>query len=90
MPTPDPVDFNTTDLEPTINAVIKESKAGYKTTEFWVSVVVSLLTVIDAYPVPEKAKGFIVGGIAVAYALSRGFAKQGVPAVDAEQPLPPA
>lgn len=74
-------------LEPAINAIITESKAGYKTTEFWVGVVVSLLTLLGTAPVPDKAKGIILGVIAAAYAISRGIAKQGIPAVE---PTPPA
>jgi hypothetical protein len=74
--------FDTELLAPAINSVISESKAGYKTTEFWVSVVVALLTVLDGIPLPEKFEGGVVTLIAVAYALSRGLAKQGVPAIE--------
>lgn len=70
--------FDTQELAPAINAVIEESKAGWKTTEFWVALVVSLLTVIDTIPLPEKFEGVVVTGIAIAYALSRGLAKKGV------------
>jgi hypothetical protein len=74
--------YDTSTLEPAINTVIKESKAGFKTTEFWVAVVVSLLTVLEAYPVPDDLKAVIVGAISVAYAVSRGISKSGVPAIE--------
>lgn len=62
--------------------VIRETKAGVKTTEFWLAVAASLLTVIDGVPLPEKMEGLVVGAIGVAYILSRGIAKRGVPQVD--------
>ncbi len=74
--------FDTGQLAPALNAIVKESKAGYRTTEFWVSVAVSLLTVLDGIPLPEKFEGAILAAIAVAYTLSRGIAKQGVPHVE--------
>lgn len=75
-------EFKTDDLAPAVNAVITESKKGYKTTEFWVSVSVALLTVLDGIPLPEKFEGFVVAGIAAVYAISRGVAKGGIPAVE--------
>lgn len=61
-----------------IPTVVKESKEGYKTTEFWVAVVISLLTVLNGIPMPEKYEGFVVAALGAAYALSRGVAKKGV------------
>jgi hypothetical protein len=61
--------------------VIDESKKGYKTTEFWVSLLASVLVVFDGIPTPETKEGYVVGAIAVAYAVARGIAKAGVPAV---------
>lgn len=78
----DAKEFETDELAPAVNAVITESKKGYKTTEFWVSVAVALLTVLDGIPLPEKFEGFVVAGIAAVYAVSRGLAKGGVPAVE--------
>ena len=78
----DTQDYRTDELGPALDVVIKESKAGYKTTEFWVAVAVSLLTVLDGIPLPEQYEGVVVSAIAVAYALSRGLAKQGVPSVE--------
>lgn len=66
--------------------IVKESKAGYKTTEFWLAIVTSLLVVFNGVPLPEKFEGFVVAAIGVAYALSRGLAKQGVPVVEVTTP----
>lgn len=70
-----------------IPEIVKESKAGYKTTEFWLTVVLSILTVVNAIPLPEKYEGAVVAALGIAYALSRGFAKKGIPDV---QPVPVA
>lgn len=80
-PTADSVNFDTEELAPALTSIISESKAGYKTTEFWVAVVVSLLTLLDGIPLPEKFEAIVIGAITVAYALSRGLAKKGVPNV---------
>lgn len=61
-----------------IPAIIEEAKAGYKTTEFWLAVAISILTVLDGIPLPEKYEGFVVTLLGIAYALSRGIAKAGV------------
>lgn len=81
--------FQTEQLGPAITTIVSESKKGYKTTEFWVAIVVSLLTVLDGIPLPEKFEGALVGALGVAYAISRGLAKQGVPVVE-PAPAPPA
>lgn len=65
-----------------VPTIIAESKAGYKTTEFWVGIVLSLLTVLDTVPLPEKFEGLVVGAIGLAYILSRGIAKKGIPVVE--------
>lgn len=70
-------------LEPAINTIISESKAGYKTTEFWVTVVVSTLAVVDPASLPSWAQGAVLAFAAGAYAISRGLAKQGIPSVEA-------
>lgn len=59
--------------------VIEESKAGYKTTEFWLTVVTSILVVLNGIPLPEKYEGFVVAALGAVYALSRGIAKKGIP-----------
>lgn len=76
----DTVNFDTEGLAPALTTIVTESKAGWKTTEFWVAAVVSLLTILDTIPLPEKFEAGVVGLITVAYVLSRGLAKKGVPA----------
>lgn len=68
-----------------INAVpevVKETKEGYKTTEFWLTVVTSVLVVLNGIPLPEKYEGIVVAALAALYTLSRGTAKQGIPVVE--------
>lgn len=80
------VDTNTDALTgaiETLPLIVEESKAGYKTTEFWVAVVISLLTVLNGIPLPDKYEGLVVAGLGAAYAISRGLAKKGVPHVPA-------
>ena len=64
-----------------VTVLVKESKAGYKTTEFWTMVVGSVLVNLNAIPLPEKYEGFVTAGLMGLYALSRGLAKAGVPDV---------
>lgn len=66
--------------------VVEETKKGYKTSEFWVAIALTVLTVIDGIPLPEKYEGVVAGVIGVAYMISRGIAKKGIPHV----PAPPA
>jgi hypothetical protein len=60
-----------------------ESKPGYKTTEFWVTLVVSgtawIAHAAASGALPLRATAAIQTVLAVVYALSRGLAKQGVP-----------
>lgn len=63
-------------------AVVKESKSGYKTTEFWLTVITSLMVVVDGVPLPEKFEGVVIAVLGAAYALSRGLAKKGIPHVE--------
>lgn len=87
----DPQTIDPVTLEPAINTVIKESKAGYKTTEFWVSIAVALFATIDPASLPDWAQTALIGVAAAAYAISRGLAKQGIPAeVPFVTPAPPA
>jgi hypothetical protein len=65
-----------------IPTVVKESKAGYKTTEFWVTIAISGLTVLGGIPMPDKYNGLVVAALGAAYALSRGIAKKGIPAIE--------
>jgi hypothetical protein len=58
----------------------KEAKAGYKTTEFWLSGIVIVLSQVGALDLPgQYGKTITTAAATVAYALSRGFAKSGVP-----------
>lgn len=87
MPTEDPqvqieqadeITFETGELAPAIGVIVEESKKGYRTTEFWIALGVSLLTVLDGVPLPEKFEGAVVTLIGAAYIISRGLAKKGV------------
>ncbi len=65
-----------------------ETKPGYLTTEFWVSIFTGFYMVLNTTGVlsqiPDKFAGIATAIIAAAYAVSRGQAKQGV------KPDPPA
>lgn len=66
-------------------SAVKETKPGVKTTEFWATQIVAFLTFLNAVPgIPEKYRGFVVAALEIAYALSRGLAKNGVPHVEDE------
>ena len=67
-----------------VTVLVKESKEGYKTTEFWTMVVGSVLVNLNAIPLPEKYEGFVTAALMGFYALSRGLAKAGVPKVEDE------
>lgn len=72
------------DLAPLIAPALKETKAGWKTTEFWLSVASSILIALGTIPTPHDGKGFAVAGIVALYAIARGLSKAGVPTVDAD------
>lgn len=69
-------------LEDAIGAVVKESKGGVKTTEFWIAIATSVLVVLNGIPMPEQYEGYVVAALAGIYAISRGLAKKGVPHVE--------
>lgn len=73
------------DVIGSLPAVVEESKKGYKTTEFWLAVGISVLTVLDGIPLPEKYEGVVVAALGAIYAISRGVAKKGVPHVEVER-----
>ncbi|MBA3240076.1 MAG: hypothetical protein H0T60_02525 [Acidobacteria bacterium] len=80
-----PVEVNTGETEELISAipaVVSESKKGWRTTEFWLVVGVSVLTVLNGIPLPEKYEGAVVAALGGLYALSRGLAKQGTPVIE--------
>lgn len=71
-----------TDLATDIPAVIKETKEGYKTTEFWLTIVTVLLTQLQVLHLPGRYGDTIATAAAVvAYIVSRGVAKTGIPSV---------
>lgn len=70
------------DFAPLVPGVVKETKAGYRTTEFWAGVVSSFLIAVGALPTPHDSKGFAVAAIVGLYAVARGLAKKGVPAIE--------
>lgn len=62
--------------------VVKETKAAYKTTEFWLALVVIVLTQLQLLHLPGKYGDTIATVAAVAsYTVSRGIAKAGTPSV---------
>jgi hypothetical protein len=78
------------ELEPAkefIQAAVKESKSGYRTTEFWLTILGSLAVVFNGVPAPESKEGYIVAGLLAVYAVARGLAKKGVPVVDEPTPV---
>jgi hypothetical protein len=70
------------DLIADIPSVIRETKAGYKTTEFWVTVVTALAAMLEVAPVPDGTGGIAGVALAAVYALSRGIAKKGIPHIE--------
>lgn len=65
-------------LRTEVPALVQESKAGYKTTEFWGAVAAVLGDVVTSLPHNDK---ILVTGLAAVYAIARGLAKNGVPNV---------
>lgn len=65
-----------------------ETKPGYLTTEFWLTIVVNVLVQANTIPVPEKWQGVAALLSVIGYAISRGLAKHGVPRVVATIPQP--
>lgn len=85
MPVGDTTHVDTHAITGTVESVpeiIKESKAGYRTTEFWLTILASLLVLFDGIPLPEKYEGAVSAALVAVYALSRGLAKQGVPDIE--------
>jgi hypothetical protein len=78
-----PSDATLNDLVSDVMPVVNETKKGWKTTEFWVALVGIILTQLQVLHLPGKY-GDTIATIAfvASYILARGFAKQGVPAVE--------
>jgi hypothetical protein len=81
QPTPDEQELSDRghDVVDLVGPVIKEAKAGYKTTEFWLTLAGALLINLNAVPLPEKYEGMVTAALVGFYALARGVAKAGVP-----------
>lgn len=67
------------DLFAEVPVLVKESKVGYKTTEFWLTVVTAILLNVNLIPLPDSWQGIATAALVVVYAISRGLAKKGVP-----------
>lgn len=66
-----------------------ESKPGYLTTEFWLVLLANILPEIGAIDVGDaRLKGLLHIVTVLGYAISRGLAKHGQPAVEILEPLP--
>jgi hypothetical protein len=62
--------------------VIKEAKAGYRTTEFWITIAWVIASQLQVLHLPSKYGDLSSIAAVVAYVLSRGIAKKGVPHVE--------
>lgn len=63
-------------LEADLPPLIKESKSGYKTTEFWAAIAAALNDVVTTLPPSDKIAVTALAGV---YAVARGIAKNGIP-----------
>lgn len=63
-------------LETDIPPLIKESKAGYKTTEFWGAIAAAVTDISTTLPATDKVALLALSGV---YAIARGIAKNGIP-----------
>lgn len=87
-PVPRPEDYqgtppDTDAIEGVIDSlpeVIRESKAGYKTTEFWMTIATVLCSLLAG--LPEKYGAIVTLGAVGSYTLSRGIAKKGIPHIE--------
>lgn len=63
--------------------IIEETKKGYKTTEFWLTIVGLLAVNLNGVvmTLPDKWQAIGTAVLAGLYALSRGQAKKGIPAI---------
>lgn len=66
-------------LAPLAGTIVQETKAGYKTTEFWLTLASVILTQLGALDLPGHwGKIVVTASVIVAYIISRGVAKAGV------------
>lgn len=68
--------------------VVKETKEGYKTTEFWATVASAISVATGLVPTPHDTKGYALVVLVALYALARGLAKKGVPSITPVEALP--
>jgi hypothetical protein len=69
-----------TDVIQVMPEAVKETKAGYKTTEFWTTIASVLCALLAG--LPEKYSALVLLGATGSYALSRGIAKHGQPHIE--------
>lgn len=64
--------------------VYKETKAGYKTTEFWLTIAGLLAVNLNGVilTLPDKYQALASAALTGLYVVSRGVAKKGIPAVE--------
>lgn len=67
-------------LEADLPPLVRESKAGYKTTEFWGAVAAAVTDVSTTLPASDKVALLALSGV---YAVARGIAKNGIPFISA-------
>lgn len=77
-----PLEDEFRELEAEAPVVVRETKAGYKTTEFYLTITTAFLTAVGALPTPHDAKTYVVAGLVGLYAVARAIAKKGVANVD--------
>jgi len=71
-----------------------ETKPGYQTTEFWLTVLFSIWQLLNVTSIwdymPKSWSGIAIAIVTALYTLSRGQAKQGVPYYPPGDVAPPA
>lgn len=73
------------DLEPlqaSLPEIIKETKSGYKTSEFWLTIVGSISVATGLVPTPVDTKGWALVALVALYCIARGLSKKGVPSIE--------
>jgi hypothetical protein len=79
----------TEQLIESLPVLVKETKAGYKTTEFWLTIGGAILTQLNVLHLPGKY-GQVIATVSllVSYIISRGLAKKGIPHAEVEVGTP--
>lgn len=70
-------------------SLIEETKKGYKTTEFWLTVLGLVVVNVNGLvlTLPDKYQAIATAVLGGLYALSRGQAKKGIPAIVPAKPV---